>query len=160
MPQVHGRQPTSEEWAGMTPEERVAALTPEELEGLRQLVADLPDYILPSYPFDLPPHRMPLAQYVLGEAGAWRHCPEARCRRAKSCRGGEGPPGFRADREPLRQVLFLTHMLYIEHFTEEDVAFALTDSQNRYEVFGIRAQPVRGGEQPEPARPARRLRAS
>ena len=69
MPQVHGRQPTSEEWAGMTPEERVAALTPEELEGLRQLVADLPDYILPSYPFDLPPHRMPLAQYVLGEAG-------------------------------------------------------------------------------------------
>jgi hypothetical protein len=141
MPQVDGRQPTREEWMRMTDAERVAALTPEELAATRELVAELPDYVVLSYPFDVPPHRMPLAQYVLGKAGAWRHCPEARCRRSRSCRGGKGPPCFRADRADLQQVLFLTHMLYLEHFSAEDVEFALTRQQNRYAVFGITAQP-------------------
>jgi len=72
--------------------------------------AQLPDFIKPSYPFDLPPERLPFAQFVFTEVGAPRRCPEAACRRAGACGGGDGPPCFRAARKYLWHVLFLWWM--------------------------------------------------
>ncbi len=69
--------------------------------------ARLPDFIKPTYPFDLPPEYMPFAQEVFTIEGAPKHCPVADCRRAKRCLGDDGPPYFSADREGFQQVLFL-----------------------------------------------------
>jgi hypothetical protein len=92
----------------------------------------LPDFIKPSYPFDLPPERLPFARHVFGLVGAPRHCPEALCRRAKECQGGDGPPCFRADRRDLQQVLFLWVMRLYFGCTDEQYAAILRANGNRY----------------------------
>ena len=102
--------------------------------------AHLPDFIKPTYPFDLPPERMPFVQYIFTAEGAPKHCPEAACRRAKQCLGGDGPPCFRADREDLHQLLFLWWMSLFNGATDEEVAAALRARGNRY---GLRHEPAK-----------------
>jgi hypothetical protein len=80
------------------------ALSPEEAEEeWRSWWAQLPHFIKPDYPLDLPPNRMPAARYLFTAVGAPRFCPQASCRRAGTCQGGDGPPCFRADREIFRR---------------------------------------------------------
>src|SRR5215207_6966148 len=64
--------------------------------------ARLPDFIKPDYPFDLPPERLAVAQAIFTECGVPARCPQEACRRSMRCRGGDGPPCFRADRKPLQ----------------------------------------------------------
>ena len=110
-----------------------AALTPEEEEAeWRSWWTQLPDFIKPDYPLDLPPNRMPAARYLFTAVGAPRFCPQASCRRAGTCQGGDGPPCFRADRENLSQVLFLSWMMIYGDMTEEEGAQAMRRAGNRY----------------------------
>jgi hypothetical protein len=87
--------------------------------------AQLPDFIKPGYPLDLPPARMPFARHVFGLVGAPRLCPEIVCRRSGACRGGDGPPCYRADRDYLAQVLFLWWMRVFEDLSYEEYERAL-----------------------------------
>jgi hypothetical protein len=94
-----------------------AALTPEEEEAeWRSWWTQLPDFIKPDYPLDLPPNRMPAARYLFTAVGAPRFC----------------PPCFRADRENLSQVLFLSWMMIYGDMTEEEGAQAMRRAGNRY----------------------------
>lgn len=111
---------------------------------------DLPDFIRPAYPFDLPPYRLPFAQDAFSEAGAHVFCPQRACRRATRCRGGDGPPCFRADRKNLQHVLALSWMLAVEMIDEAQFRRSLRDRGNRYAQFA----PVKG--QALRARPKRR----
>jgi hypothetical protein len=106
--------------------------------------AHLPDFIKPGYPLDIPPERLPFAREVFTHMGAARLCPEAACRRAGACRGGDGPPCFRASRKDLSQVLFLWWMMLFFDFPWEEFAAALARTGNRYA--------------PEPAKPPRARR--
>jgi hypothetical protein len=92
----------------------------------------LPDFIKPSYPFDLPPERLPFAQFVFTEVGAPRRCPEAACRRAGACGGGDGPPCFRADRKYLWHVLFLWWMRVYADCTDEEYEASLRAKGSPY----------------------------
>ncbi len=94
--------------------------------------ARLPDFIKPEYPFDLPPDRLPFAQFVFTKVGAARVCPEIACNRSGACRGGDGPPCFRADRKNLQQVLFLWWMTLYHGCTDEDYAASLRGTGNPY----------------------------
>jgi hypothetical protein len=94
--------------------------------------AQLPDFIKPDYPFDMPPARLPFVQFVFTQMGAPRHCPEARCRRSGQCRGGDGPPCFRADRKDLQQVLFLVYMMLFADWPEQELWRTLKAQGNRY----------------------------
>jgi hypothetical protein len=69
--------------------------------------AQLPDFIKPDYPLDLPPARMPFAKFVFTDAGAPPGCPQAACRRSGECEGGDGPTCYRADRRFFSRILFL-----------------------------------------------------
>jgi hypothetical protein len=51
---------------------------------------------------------------------------------AKECRGGDGPPCFRADRRDLQQVLFLWVMRLYFGCTDEQYAAILRANGNRY----------------------------
>ncbi len=104
---------------------------------------DFPDFIRPDYPFDLPPYRIPFAQDAFSEAGAHRFCPQRACRRAQRCRGGEGPPCFRADRWDLRHVLALSWMLAVEMIDEAQFRRSLRDRGNRYSQFAPVETPKR-----------------
>ena len=110
----------------------------------------LPDFIKPSYPFDLPPERLPFARHVFGLVGAPRYCPEAPCRRAKECWGGDGPPCFRADRRDLQQVLFLWVMRLYFGCTDEQYAAILRANGNRY---------APSADAPDAPRPRRKRRS-
>jgi len=68
-----------------------ALSTQEEDEEWRSWWTQLPDFIKPDYPLDLPPCRMPFARYVFTDVGAPRFCPDAACRRAGSCQGWRRP---------------------------------------------------------------------
>ena len=87
--------------------------------------AQLPDFIKPDYPLDIPPERMPFAQEVFRIIGAPRLCPEMVCRRSGACRGGDGPPCYRADRKHLAQVLFLWWMRLFADLSDEEFEQAL-----------------------------------
>jgi hypothetical protein len=83
--------------------------TPEEEAEVLDWWIHLPDFIKPSYPFDVPPDRMPFARYVFAKFGdAPRTCSLGVCQRSRQCRGGEGPPCYRERREELRQLLLRT----------------------------------------------------
>ena len=94
--------------------------------------AQLPDFIKPDYPFDMPPARLPFVQSVFTQMGAPRHCPEARCRRSGQCRGGDGPPCLRADPKDLQQVLFLVYMMLFADWPEQELWRTLKAQGNRY----------------------------
>jgi hypothetical protein len=94
--------------------------------------AQLPDFIKPAYPFDLPADRMAFARRVFTLVGAPRLCPEAACRRAGECGGGDGPPCLRADRERLLHVLFLWWMRIYEDLSDEEYAASLRAKRSPY----------------------------
>jgi hypothetical protein len=104
--------------------------TRDEDEEWRSWWTQLPDFIKPDYPLDLPPNRMPAARYLFTAVGAPRFCPQASC--AGTCQGGDGPPCFRADRENLSQVLLLSWMMIYGDMTEEECAQAMRRTGNRY----------------------------
>ena len=89
---------------------------------------------------------MPFARYVFTVVGAPRFCPQASCRRAGTCQGGDGPPCFRADRENLSQVLFLSWMMIYGDMTEEEGAQAMRRAGNRYAPAEASAAPARRAE--------------
>jgi hypothetical protein len=122
--------PTADDFGAFPPD---AALSPEEEEAeWASWWTQLPDFIKPDYPLDLPPNRMPAAGYLFTVVGAPRFCPEASCRRAGTCQGGDGPPCFRADRKNLSQVLFLSWMMIYGDMAEEECARAMRRTGNRY----------------------------
>src|SRR4051812_32508326 len=90
------------------------------------------DFIKPTYPFDLPPDRLPFAQRIFTLCGAPARCPQQGCRRTAECAGTNGPPCFRADREPLHQMLFLAWMHAMGPATNEDAEEALRRAANPY----------------------------
>ena len=57
---------------------------------------------------------------------------QALCRRAKECRGGDGPPCFRTDRHDFQQVLFLWVMRLYFGCTDDQCAAILCANGNRY----------------------------
>jgi hypothetical protein len=122
--------PIADEFDAYPPD---AALSQEEEdpEG-REWWTQLPDFIKPDYPLDLPPCRMPFARYLFTVVGAPRYCPQATCRRAGSCKGGDGPPCFRADRKNLWQVLFLWWMMIYGGCTNEQYEQSMRSKGNRY----------------------------
>ena len=106
--------------------------TQEEDEEWRSWWTQLPDFIKPDYPLDIPPNRMPFVRYVFTAVGAPRFCPQASCGRAGTCQGGDGPPCFRADRKDLSQVLFLWWMMIYGNATDEEYAQSMRGTGNRY----------------------------
>ena len=66
-----------------------------------------------------------LRRHVFGLVGAPRLCPETVCKRSGACRGGDGPPCYRADRDNLSQVLFLWWMRVYEDLSDEEYDEAL-----------------------------------
>ena len=102
--------------------------------------AQLPDFIKPGYPLDIPPERMPFVREVFTHDGAPRFCPKAACRRADACQGGDGPPCFRADRRDLSQVLFLWWMMLFADFPWQELTAALHRRGNRYAVQAARPE--------------------
>jgi hypothetical protein len=101
-----------------------------------------PDFLALDYPFDVPPRQMEFATFALTQAGAWQKCPQRACRRSRTCRGGEGPPCFRADRTPLHHVMLLTFLAAHEMLTDHQIEHALTVHGNPYTVLRVlRARP-------------------
>jgi hypothetical protein len=115
----------------MTSRPRTPATIVDEDE-FRRLWFKLPDFITPDYRLDIPPARLPFVKPVFTEVGAPRFCPQAACRRARACQGGDGPPCFRADRKDLSQVLFLWWVWTYGGATEEECAQSLRATGNRY----------------------------
>ena len=95
-------------------------------------LARLPDFIMPDYPFDLPPARLRFAQKIFTLCGAPARCPQETCRRGMRCEGGDGPPCFRADRKPLHQMLFLAWMATMGPATDDQARDALRRTKNPY----------------------------
>ena len=111
-------------------------LTPEEEAAVREWLVDrVPDFLWPSYPFDVPPGRMAVVRYLLTLFQAHRHCPRGSCRRARRCLGGDGPPCFRADREELRHILLLAWSHVFHDLPEEAFAAELEKLGDRYEML-------------------------
>ena len=127
-----------------------ALSTEEEDEEWRSWWTQLPDFIKPDYPLDLPPNRMPAARYLFTAVGAPRFCPQASCRRAGTCQGGDGPPCFRADRKYLWHVLFLWWMRVYADCTDEEYEASLRAKGSPYAPDAAAKAP--------PAKPARRRR--
>jgi hypothetical protein len=109
---------------------------PEVEEAIVRWWTRLPDFIKPDYPFDVPPARMAGARYVFTEVGAPRFCPEAACRRAGECRGGDGPPCYRADRAALRHVLLMSWLLIYENCPEDVYETSVREKAPRYAAPG------------------------
>jgi hypothetical protein len=134
--------PTADDFGAFPPD---AALSPEEEEAeWASWWTQLPDFIKPDYPLDLPPCRMPFARYIFTVVGAPRFCPQASCRRAGNCQGGDGPPCFRADRKNLWQVLFLWWMMIYGGATDEHYEQSMRGTGNRYAPADAAASPARG----------------
>jgi len=87
---------------------------------------DLPDFVRPDYPFDLPPYRRAFVSRVFEAAGAPKTCPHSACRRSRRCAGEDGPPCYRADRERLSRLLLRVY-LALNHMTPEGVAEVAID---------------------------------
>lgn len=112
-------------------------LTPEQREEVwAWWVHKVPDFLKPSYPFDVPPDRLPFAREVLSFAGAPRHCPQSACRRARACRGGDGPPCYRADRKALQRIMFLIWLRLYCGLTQAEFDYLLAVEGNRYVLPG------------------------
>ncbi|WP_230533346.1 hypothetical protein [Microvirga roseola] len=79
---------------------------PAILPGDDPEAVDVPDFVRPDYPFDLPPYRRAFFARVFDAAGVPQHCPVAECRRTRHCQGSDGPPCYRADRDRLNRLLF------------------------------------------------------
>lgn len=126
-----------------------AEIDEEEQEAISAWWSSIPDFLKPDYSFDVPPHRMPLACYALTFAGAPRHCPQSACRRARRCRGGDGPPCFRADRKPLQHALLLIWLSAFHGLRDAEYEDALDAADSRY----CCAPPASKG-----AKPAARIR--
>jgi hypothetical protein len=107
-------------------------VTPEEQAAFEGWWANVPDFVKPGYPLDIPPDRMPFVRFVFTECGAAYHCPEAACRRARECLGGAGPPCYRADRKDLQQVLFCWWGMMFLQMTAAEYRHALEAHGNRY----------------------------
>jgi hypothetical protein len=121
----------------------------------RAWLARLPDFIMPDYPFDLPPARLPFAHRIFTLCGAPARCPQETCRRSMRCAGSDGPPCFRADRKPLHQMLFLAWMATMGPATDDEARDALCRARNPYRwAFDKDAPSARG------SRPRRRRRSS
>jgi hypothetical protein len=118
-------------------------ITEEEEAAFKAWWAHLPDFIQPDYPFDVPPARRPFAQFVFTMIGAPRFCPEARCRRAGACGGGDGPPCYRADRAALRHVLFLWWMAVFYGIPDEEFDASMRSKATRYASDTAAAKPAR-----------------
>jgi hypothetical protein len=82
---------------------------------------DLPDFVLPHYPFDLPPYRRAFFAKVFEAAGVPATCKVPACRRSKRCQGEDGPPCYRADRKRL-SMLLLSVYLACNCFDEDEFA--------------------------------------
>jgi hypothetical protein len=104
----------------------------EEEARIRAWYAQLPDFIMDSYPFDVPPARLPFAQRIFTLCGAPARCPQETCRRSTRCAGGDGPPCFRADRKPLQQMLFLAWVATMGPATDDEARDALRRTTNPY----------------------------
>ena len=104
----------------------------EEDEAFKLWWAHLPDFIKPTYPFDLPPERLPFARHVFTRLGAPRDCRVRKCRRMHACQGGDGPPCFRAQREHLHPALFWFWQMVFEGLPEAEFQQILRESGNRY----------------------------
>jgi hypothetical protein len=128
-------------------DQNLAAPEDEEAE-LKLWWAHLPDFIKPDYPFDMPPARLPFACHVFTKVGAPRFCPEGACRRSGACRGGDGPPCFRADREALGQVLFLWWMSLFADLPYEEYEAALSASRYAPAKAPARGAGARGKRRP------------
>ena len=115
-----------------------------------------PDFLALDYPFDVPPRRMPFATFALTRAGAWRKCPQRACRRSRTCRGGDGPPCFRADRTPLHHVMLLTFFATYEMLTADEIEHALTVNDNPYTVMRVLRARKPAERSPPPRKPRRR----
>jgi hypothetical protein len=122
-------------WPGEGPDDRES-----DEAALARWWASLPDFIRPDYPFDVPPTRLAFARHVFTEVGAPRFCPEGACRRSGACRGGDGPPCYRADRAALRHVLLLWWMALYADLPREAYAQSLRAKAGRYARAG--AQPA------------------
>jgi hypothetical protein len=121
----------------------------------RAWLARLPDFIMPDYPFDLPPARLPFAQRIFSLCGAPARCPQETCRRSMRCAGSDGPPCFRADRKPLQQMLFLAWIATMASATDDEARDALRRTKNPYRwAFDEDAPNTRG------SRPRRRRRSA
>ena len=73
--------------------------------------------------------------------GAWRFCPKLSCGRGRACRGGDGPPCYRADRKVLSTILFITWMRMYWGWTEEEWQDSFMSSAPRY-AAGDEAPPT------------------
>ena len=104
----------------------------EEEARIRAWLARLPDFIMPNYPFDLPPARLPFAQKIFTLCDAPGRCPQETCRRSMRCAGGDGPLCFRADRKPLHQMLFLAWLATMGPATDDEARDALRRTKNPY----------------------------
>jgi hypothetical protein len=87
---------------------------------------DLPDFVRPDYPFDLPPYRRAFFARVFEAAGVPRTCPNGACRRARRCQGEAGPPCYRADRERLSRLLLRVYVA-LHYMTPEGIAAVAID---------------------------------
>jgi hypothetical protein len=121
--------------------------------------ARLPDFIKPSYPFDLPPERVPFAQGIFTMCGAPARCPQETCRRSMRCEGGDGPPCFRADRKPLQQLLFMSWMVGMGPATAEEGQDLMRRWGNPYHWFFAGETPAREGGSRRRRRSSARSRA-
>ena len=150
--------------AGETPAAREADL-PEAFEddddgeSIGMWWARLPDFIKPSYPFDLPPERVPFAQGIFTMCGAPARCPQETCRRSMRCEGGDGPPCFRADRKPLQQLLFMSWMVGMGPATAEEGQDLMRRWGNPYHWFFAGETPAREGGSRRRRRSSARSRA-
>jgi hypothetical protein len=71
---------------------------------------DLPDFVRPDYPFDLPSYRRAFFTRVFEAAGVPLICPNPQCRRSRRCAGEDGPDCYRADRERLSRLLMRVYV--------------------------------------------------
>ena len=115
-----------------------------------------PDFLALDYPFDVPPRQMEFATFALTSGGAWRKCPQRACRRSRTCRGGEGPPCFRADRTPLHHVMLLTFLAAYQMLSAEEIEHALTVNDNPYTVMKELRARTPAGRRPAPRKRRRR----
>ena len=152
---LEGLEPLGDEDALDTLDDEEATRRVDDDEACALWWWHLPDFIKPDYPFDMPPARLPFVQFVFTQMGAPRHCPEARCRRAGQCQGGDGPPCFRADRKDLQQVLFLVYMMLFAEWPEQELWRTLKAQGNRYAESAVELPEEHAADPPPPRKGAR-----
>jgi len=111
---------------------------------------DLPDFVLPDYPFDLPPYRRAFFTRVFEAAGVPAACKVPACRRSRRCQGEDGPPCYRADRKRLSLLL---QAVYVACNCMDEEEFAQVAVMLAIEYGGAGRPPATGKagrEQDEP----------